>query len=219
MTSRQSAEPMHYVDSDDIPGNMNIHIHAGLPPFLVARNFLPQATQDGPSLSLNIDSNRDSTDLQNDQATNGATNIFMQPLGSMQPPASLNEHGIIRASLPELFQDSSSLDSANAGRGVFYPLLARFQQLNPSLFSRQEDLSLDMTGAEAVSSLRRDPIGQDQYPSLSVLQAVVQSQVGEVVGDGEAGFSVGECLIPPTALHLEAQPEIGEFFQCECRVF
>eukprot|EP00250_Pteridium_aquilinum_P013807 c21585_g1_i2 orf=114-2987(+) len=217
MASRQGAEPMHYVDGvgDDIPGNMDIHIHAGLPPFLVARNFLSQAVQDGPSLSLNIDGTRDSPDFRHDQAMNGNTSVFMQPssLGAMPPPASLNEDGAVRVNVPELFHNPSSLESANAGRGVFYPLLARFQQLNPSLFSRQEELSLNMSGTEEGSSAHRDPnFGQHHYPSLSVLQAVVQNQVGQVVGDGEAGFAAGEQLIPATSLHLDAcdsQPEIG----------
>ncbi|KAI5083331.1 hypothetical protein GOP47_0003074 [Adiantum capillus-veneris] len=211
---QQGEETTQYTHNDDVAGNMDIHIHAGLPPFLVARNLLSQATQDGPSLSLNIDDTRNSTDDHSDPAPNTNLNSFMQPpsLGRMQAPASLHEHSTGSAGVPELFQGASSVRDMNGGRGVFYPLLARFQQLNPSLFSREEGISLDHSGSEEV---RRDlDSGQPQYPSLSVLQAVIQNQVEQAVGNGEVGFA-GEQLTPVTSLHFEArdsQPETDTGF-------
>lgn len=218
MASRQAVRSMYYLDSDDTPGNMGIHIHAGLPPFLVARpqsNFLSQPTQDGPPLSFSMDGTRVLSDFQNqnDQAENGNTTPSIQAsLGSMQPPMDLGEHGAVGAlpmrtlvaSVPESSQDHSSLDGASAGRGVFYPLLARFQQLNPALFSHQAEFSLE-TSDEERSSLQRDPItGQRQHPSLSILRSVIQDQVEQVVGDGEAGSAEMEHVPPSTSSHLEA---------------
>ncbi|MCO5602749.1 hypothetical protein L7F22_056887 [Adiantum nelumboides] len=208
-------ETMQHVDNDDVAGNMDIHIHAGLPPFVVARNLLSQATQEGPSLSLNIDDARNSIDDYSAHASDANVNIFMQPpsLGGMQAPASLQEHSMGSARAPESFQDSLLSNRMNGGRGVFYPLLARFQQLNPALFSQEESISIDQTGSEEGSLLRRDiGSGQPDYPSLSVLQAVIQNQVDQAVSNGEVGFVAREQWEPAPSLNLEARdshPETG----------
>ncbi|KAH7280142.1 hypothetical protein KP509_37G053500 [Ceratopteris richardii] len=189
-SSHRAGHSMHYTE------NVNL----GLPPSMVARNFLSQATQDGPSLTLNVESTSNSGINHSDQA-------FLQPPSSsnenMQESRSLDQHGIPNSDLPDFFQDSSSVDNTNGGRGIIYPLLARFRPLNPPIFPQQGGLSLDTSSCEEHASISEQHSHQMDFPTKAV-QTAAENRRGESEGNDSACPAVRKQLMPTTSRQAQA---------------
>lgn len=199
------------VNIGDTPRNINIHIHAGNVGLPSAMSFVnPHSALLSPPIAnaptLGITANDTPTfpsqtiEIPSRDAHGNMVSLMQAIPGSMQGPLAFGEHGTVRvlpmrsivAAVPMSLHTRPPLDAGGAGMGVFYPLLARFQQLNPPQFSHQSHAN---SGREGHSLPPRDSVSPQQEPS-SVPHPAVQTQVqvqtwlqsqGQVGADGQVG--------------------------------
>lgn len=211
---------------NEVPRNINIHIHtsdSGLPSGVPLHPQFPLPAQGGvPSnsgVSIPIASSG-STTVALDRPTSGTSvplvqNIPVSLQGSEQGGVRVLPMRTLVAAMPSPLNRPAG-DTAGAPLGAFYPLLARFQQLNSAQFSQQ------VTGVQAASSNGVPPgfpvmqPGTTQQISNSVsptiraqvqVQAWVPSAGPTMEGQGGARTTINEGTHIPVASSTHSQQQ------------
>eukprot|EP00249_Psilotum_nudum_P020254 c27622_g1_i1 orf=139-3600(+) len=216
----------------EAPRNVNIHIHAGdlgIPSALgahpqtsLAALQVPQSgvVTSGPLLGSGFPP---TSQGQNADASNGNHIPLMQAAvsASLQGGSvGFGEHGAVRvlpmrtlvAAVPAALHNRPPTESTGTTVGVFYPLLARFQQLNPAQLSQQTVLINGSPVGNPVPLGTAVPAQQEPPVSIPTMQAQVQLQAwapsNDLVGGGQGMLEPvnfqGAIQLPLTSSASEA---------------
>eukprot|EP00249_Psilotum_nudum_P018475 c26822_g4_i1 orf=2-2446(+) len=174
------------VGASEAPRNVNIHIHAGdlgLPSIFPA---VPQASPVAPQLGGGpYSSQGQNSDASNTTSSGGNIPTMLANSSSIQGGSiSSGEQGSVRvlpmrtlvAAVPAVLHNRPPIEATATTVGVFYPLLARFQQLNQAQLSQQTTLVNGSSMEQPVLLGTSASSQQQSFVSAPTVRAQVQLQ-------------------------------------------